>query len=40
MIVVCRDVDKNDDGFLDKDELSAMLDAVGMPKDPIQIPVF
>ena len=28
-----RDVDKNDDGFLDKDELAAMLDAVGMPKD-------
>ncbi|CAE7640942.1 dnaJ [Symbiodinium microadriaticum] len=28
-----KDVDKNDDGFLDKDELAAMLDAVGMPKE-------
>ncbi|CAE7428327.1 dnaJ [Symbiodinium sp. KB8] len=30
---VYKDVDKNDDGFLDKDELAAMLDAVGMPKE-------
>ncbi|CAE7237747.1 dnaJ, partial [Symbiodinium pilosum] len=33
VMAVYKDVDKNDDGFLDKDELSAMLDAVGMPKE-------
>lgn len=33
VMAVYRETDKNDDGFLDRDELAAMLDAVGMPKE-------
>ena len=28
-----RETDRNDDGWLDREELAAMLDAVGMPKE-------
>jgi len=33
VLAVYREVDLNHDGFLDKEELCAMLDAVGMSKD-------
>ena len=32
-MAVYRQTDKNEDGFLDRQELAAMLDAVGMPKE-------
>ena len=36
LVVLGRETDKNDDGWLDRAELATMLDAVGMPKERIQ----
>ncbi|CAK9098200.1 unnamed protein product [Durusdinium trenchii] len=33
VMAVYRETDRNDDGWLDREELAAMLDAVGMPKE-------